>query len=213
MSACPLLLRPLETARWEFFEPRSGVWLPAEVPGCVHLDLRRAGLIPDPFWGDNERTLQWIEHEVWRYRGAFDLDAAELAARRAEGGVIELVADGLDTLASVALNGREIARTDNMFTGYRWPVGDTLRAGANVLAIDFATAPSYIAAHRRPDDFHEWNDPVGGCSHIRKEQCQFGWDWGPRFVSAGIWRGLRLEAWAAIAAGRRRRAPGASRPR
>lgn len=181
--------------RWEFFEPRTATWLPAAVPGCVHLDLQRHGLIPDPFWGDNEQTLQWIEHEVWRYRAFFPLDVATLAEHCADGGVIELVADGLDTLASVALNGREIARTDNMFTGYRWPVGDILRDGENKLAIDFATAPSYIAAHRRPDDFHEWNDPVGGCSHVRKEQCQFGWDWGPRFVSAGVWRGIRLETW------------------
>ena len=186
---------PLESAaalaHWEFCDPRSGEWLPAIVPGCAHLDLQRAGRIPDPFWGDNERALQWIERATWRYRGAFFLDPEWLAAAA----VIELVADGLDTLATVALNGVVIARTDNMFLGHRWSVRELLHTGENLLAIEFASAAAYIDAHRRPTDFHEWNDPVGGCAHLRKEQCQFGWDWGPRLVSAGICRGLRLEAW------------------
>ena len=180
---------------WQFHsggEPHR--WLAAQTPGCVHLDLLRHGLIPDPFYGSNERNLQWIEQETWGYRTQFVADDALLA-----GDVIELVGDGLDTLATVTLNGREIGRTENMFAGFRWalPAG-LLRGGGdapNELVIEFAPVPPYLAKNHRPDDAREWNDPVGGCSHIRKEQRQFGWDWGPRLVTAGIWRSLRLESW------------------
>jgi beta-mannosidase len=178
------------TQDWEFFEPQGKRWLSAQVPGCIHLDLRRHGLIPDPFFGSNEQKLTWIERENWQYRTAFDIDDALLAHE-----VVELAADGLDTLATLTLNGREVARTANMFTAHRFSVKDLLRPGRNELAVDFASPMPYIDARRRPDDFHEWNDPVGGCAHIRKEQCSFGWDWGPRFPTCGIYRGIRLEAW------------------
>ena len=174
---------------WELHHPRDGGWLPAQVPGCVPLDLRRNGLIPDPFYGSNERSLQWIEHEAWTYRVAFDLPAGFLAED-----AVELVADGLDTLATLTLNGQEVARTDNMFTGQRFPVKDALQAGRNELVVAFASPAEYVRARRRPDD-SEWNDPVGGCSHLRKQQCSFGWDWGPRFATSGIYRDIRLEAW------------------
>ena len=182
-------LLPLAPLPWELRDPRDDRWLPAQVPGCVHLDLQRNGLIPDPFHGSNERDLQWIEHEDWTYRAAFDLDPAFLAED-----AVELVADGLDTLATLTLNGREVARTENMFTGHRFPVKDALRAGRNELVVAFASPAEYVRARRRPDDV-EWNDPVGGCSHLRKQQCSFGWDWGPRFATSGIYRDLRLEAW------------------
>ncbi len=175
---------------WEFYEPRSQQWLTAEVPGCVHLDLRRHGLIPDPFYGSNELDLQWIEREDWTYRTAFDLDDAFLAQE-----TVELVADGLDTLATLTLNGQEVARTENMFVGYRFSVKDKLRPGRNELVVAFANPMDYIRARQRPDDLPEFNDPIGGCKHIRKQPCSFGWDWGPRFATSGIYRDIRLEAW------------------
>ena len=164
--------------------------MPARVPGCVHTDLLAAGKIPDPFWGDNEAQLQWIEERDWEYQASFTVQKSLLAAE-----VVELVADGLDTVATVTLNGQEIARTENMFIGYRWDVKQGLRAGKNELRIRFGSAMAYIRNHRREHVPREFNDPVGRCTVIRKQQCQFGWDWGPRFVTAGIWRDLRLEAW------------------
>ena len=181
---------PLASRAWEFLDPRSQRWYPAQVPGCIHLDLRRNGLIPDPFYGSNERALEWIELADWTYRTTFDADAATLEHKR-----VELVADGLDTLATITLNGHAVARTDNMFTGYRFPVRDLLRAGSNALVVTFGSPRRYIEANRSPDDFHEWNDRVGGASLLRKEQCSFGWDWGPRFPTSGVWRDIRLEAW------------------
>jgi beta-mannosidase len=156
----------------------------------VHRDLLRHRLIPDPFWGTNEIDLQWIEECDWEYRASFTAPQSLLAEE-----VVELVADGLDTVATVVLNGREIARTDNMFIGYRWEVKPFLRPGKNQLLIRFGRAMEYIRTHRTGHNPHDINDPVGRCTVIRKQQCQFGWDWGPRFVTAGIWRDIRLEGW------------------
>jgi beta-mannosidase len=175
---------------WEFTRRGREDWRRARVPGCVHADLLAHKLIPDPFWGGNERELRWIEEEGWRYRRAFDVEDALLAHEE-----IELVAEGLDTLATVRLNGREIARTDNMFVGHRFAVKKHLRPGANRLEIDFASPMPYIRARQKPDDVHEWCDPVGGSSYIRKQPCSFGWDWGPRLATCGIPLPIALEGW------------------
>ncbi|HEX4141422.1 MAG TPA: hypothetical protein VHY09_13820, partial [Candidatus Methylacidiphilales bacterium] len=175
---------------WKFQRAGQSKWLAAQVPGCVHLDLRRHKKIPDPFWGDNERRLEWIERADWNYRCEFTADPRLLEHEH-----LELVAEGLDTLATVRLNGREVARTENMFVGRRWDVRALLRPGRNLLEIAFRNPLAYIRAHQGPDHFHEWNDRVGGCSVIRKEQCSFGWDWGPRFATAGVYLPIGLEAW------------------
>ena len=181
----------LANASWQFRDAtRKSTWRSAVVPGCVHRDLLRHKLIPEPFWGTNEAGLQWIGEHAWEYRTTFAA-AKDLLAEE----VVELVADGLDTVATVTLNGREVARTENMFTGYRWDVKSFLRAGKNELVVRFDSAIAYIDRERQEHQPQEYNDPVGRSAVIRKEQCQFGWDWGPRFVTAGIWRDLRLEAW------------------
>jgi beta-mannosidase len=183
----------LSGSSWQFRDAteRSG-WKAALVPGCVHRDLLRAKLIPDPFWAANETGLQWIEERVWEYRRSFVLPAS-----LHDESTIELVADGLDTLATITLNGTEVARTENMFLGFRWDVKSLLRPGKNELVIRFDSAMEYIRTHRTGHQPKEFNDPVGRSQVIRKEQCQFGWDWGPRFVTAGIWQDIRLEAWSA----------------
>ena len=182
---------PLSLAGWQFRDAtRRTEWREASVPGCVHEDLKRHGLIPDPFWASNEAGLQWIEENDWEYRASFSIPA-EMGSEEQ----VELVADGLDTVATVLLNGHEIARTENMFVGYRWDVKPFLRRGTNELLIRFDSAMKYIRSHRKAHQPRELNDPVGRCTVIRKQQCQFGWDWGPRFVTAGIWRDIRLEAW------------------
>ena len=182
---------PLAPTAWSFRDAsRRSPWRSAEVPGCVHRDLRNHGLIPNPFWANNELSLRWIEERDWEYRTAFIAPPALFAEE-----VVELVADGLDTVATVQLNGRIVARTDNMFIGYRWNVKPLLRPGKNILLIRFGSAMNYIRTHRTGHRPREINDPVGRSTVIRKQQCQFGWDWGPRFVTAGIWRDIRLEAW------------------
>src|SRR5215217_7720965 len=103
---------------WQFRNATDrSSWKAAVVPGCVHRDLIRSKQIPDPFWGANENGLQWIEERVWEYRRTFSVPSGFFDEE-----VIDLVADGLDTVATVLLNGQEIARTENMFLGYRWDV-------------------------------------------------------------------------------------------
>jgi beta-mannosidase len=176
--------------RWKFQQAGTKKWFPGTVPGCVHSDLRANKLIPDPFWGSNERALRWIEEKDWHYRHEFTVNAAFLKRDH-----VDLVAEGLDTVATIRLNGKKIARTENMFIGYRFDVASIVRPGKNIIELDFASPMSYIRARRKPDDAPEWNDPVGGCSLIRKEQCSFGWDWGPRLATSGIYLPLYLEAW------------------
>ena len=177
-------------AAWTFRDCSEKTWLPAIVPGCVHTDLRRAGKIPDLFWATNENDVQWIEERDWEYRATFTVPADLRAEEQ-----VELVADGLDTVATVRLNGRLTGRTENMFVGHRWQVKNLLRQGTNEITIRFDSALKYIRTHRTGHQPKEFNDPVGRSQVIRKEQCQFGWDWGPRFVTAGIWRDINLEAW------------------
>ena len=178
------------SASWEFFHAEHDRWYPAKTPGCIHSDLRRHGLIPDPFYGENEKALQWIERLDWRYRTRFEAGAETMAAAE-----VDLVFEGLDTLATVSLNGQVAGRGENMFCVFRFSAGKFLRPGTNELEIVFANTLDYLQAHKSWQPVKERNDPVGGRSRIRKEQCQYSWDWGPRFVTCGVWRPARLEAW------------------
>lgn len=181
----------LATASWEFREAGTSVWRSATVPGCVHTDLLDHDLIPDPFWGRNELDLQWIEERDWEYRCLFDVPPDVF-----DRGHIELVFEGLDTIATVTLNGALLLCSENMFHRHRVDIAGAGRAGPNELLIRFDSAARRVretaGVFEPPQMF---NDSVGGCVRLRKQQCQFGWDWGPRFVTAGVWRAIHLEAW------------------
>ena len=177
-------------AAWSFRDVSTKRWRSAVVPGCVHRDLLRHGLIPDPFYGTNEHAVQWVSDRAWEYRTEFDVSEEMLAQQE-----IELVADGLDTLATVRVNGRVVSRSENMFVGVRVPILGAVKRGRNLLTVQFDSATEFIKRERLEHRPREVNDPVGGCTRIRKQQCQFGWDWAPRLVTAGIWRDMRIEAW------------------
>ncbi|HLU45349.1 MAG TPA: hypothetical protein VKZ67_10070 [Natronosporangium sp.] len=115
----------------------AGQPVPATVPGCVHTDLLAAGLIPDPYLDDNEVRVGWIGRTDWRYQTRFQW-RPELP-----GGQVDLVCAGLDTVATVVVNGEVVGRTANMHRGYRFPVTDLLRPGENSLSVEFASAYRY----------------------------------------------------------------------
>ncbi len=181
---------PLASTSWQFREADTKKWLPAQVPGCVHRDLIRNKRIPDPFWSTNELGLQWIEERNWEYRAEFDVPEAMMGEEQ-----VELVADGLDTVAEVFVNGALVLESDNMFQSHRVPVKARLLPGRNEILVRFGSAMAYIRSRRLEHQPREFNDPVGRSQVIRKEQCQFGWDWAPRLVTCGIWRDIRLEGW------------------
>jgi beta-mannosidase len=162
--------------------------VPATVPGCVHTDLLAAGLIPDPFVDANEDELRWIGRTDWVYETTFAA-ADELRAER-----VDLVCYGLDTVATVELNGVALGRTQNMHRGYRFDARAAVRAGDNHLRVSFESVYAYtdrLAEQLgvRPGPYHE---PF---QFVRKMACNFGWDWGPTVVTAGIWQPIALESW------------------
>ena len=125
------------TGTWQFRQAGTEEWLSASVPGGVHTDLLALDRIPDPFAGDNEKRFQWVAQTDWEYRRQFTI-APDLYQQSQ----IWLVCDGLDTLATVTLNGHLLGRTDNMFRQYRWDVRDLLHDDDNVLNIVFASPGS-----------------------------------------------------------------------
>jgi len=166
-------------------------WLAATVPGDVHLDLLANKKIPDPFYRDNESKLQWIEKESWEYRLNFDA-TPELLSRVN----VDLVFDGLDAACTVYLNGEKVLAADNMFRLWRVPAKGYLHGGKNVLRVVFPS-PIKAAADAAVKDpmwpkTQKW---VVADSYIHKAAYEYGWDWAPRFVTSGIWRPVRLEAW------------------
>jgi beta-mannosidase len=169
-------------------------WLPATVPGCVHTDLLAAGKIGDPFYRLNEKDQQWIENESWEYRTTLPVDAATLARDR-----VELVFAGLDTFAEVFVNGAPVLTADNMFRSWRADVKARLKAGANELLVRFASPiakvkPAYDKlGYKLPAANDQGKEMVS--MFARKAPYHYGWDWGPRFVTSGIWRPVALEAW------------------
>ena len=175
--------------RWPFKESTSDEWLPATVPGGVHTDLLALDRIPDPFVGDNEKKVQWVAKAEWVYRRQFDVDAAILAQPQ-----LWLVCDGLDTLATVTLNGRILGQTNNMFRQYRWDVKEAVQTSGNELVITFASAVQYIGEKQAERPLPGVSQAIPGGPYLRKAPCQFGWDWGPQLLPIGIWKDIRLEA-------------------
>ena len=164
-------------------------WLPATVPGDVHLDLLANKKIPDPFFRDNESKLQWIEKESWEYRVNFDVTPALLARSH-----VDLVFDGLDAAADVYLNGEKVLSADNAFRIWRVDAKNHLHTGKNLLRVVFPS-PIKAAAAAAASDLFRLHSKTEEKTYIRKAAYEYGWDWGPRFVTSGIWKPVRIEAW------------------
>lgn len=125
----------LSSENWQFRNSKDQHWLPAKVPGTVHLDLMNNKAIPDPFKDENEKKVQWIENEDWDYQTHFSISQKELENQHAN-----LVFNGLDTFSEIYLNGKLLKKTDNMFRKWEIPVKDLLRKGDNELKITFRSA-------------------------------------------------------------------------
>ncbi len=161
--------------------------VPATVPGVVHTDLLAAGLIDDPYLDDNERLLAWVGVSDWLYETTFRAPTAQEGRR-------SIVFHGLDTVADVRLNGEPLLATENMHRTYAVDVTDRLRPGDNTVQVRFASAVRHadgrsLELGTRPHvNHHPYNA-------VRKMACNFGWDWGPDLVTAGIWRPVELLTW------------------
>lgn len=176
---------------WEFSQAETELWRTAEVPGTVHQDLIHHNLIPNPFYGTNEEKIQWVENEDWEYRTAFTVTADQLKRDAAQ-----ITFEGLDTYADVYLNGALLLKADNMFVGYTIPVKQYLRSGKNLLYIYFhspirQTLPQYASnGFNYPADNDHYKKHLSVFS--RKAPYSYGWDWGIRIVTCGIWRPVKI---------------------
>jgi len=179
--------RNLSSENWQFKNSKDQNWLPAKVPGTVHLDLMDNKVIPDPYKDENEKKVQWVENEDWDYQTQFSVSSQELKNDN-----IDLVFNGLDTFSEIYLNGKLLKKTDNMFRKWNIPVKQYLKPGNNALQIKFQSAVNIGKELAKKVPF---TMPESPRSFVRKAQYQFGWDWGPRLVTAGIWKDVTLEFW------------------
>lgn len=179
---------------WILSRPATGDSYSAVVPGDVYSDLLTAGVIDKPFYRDNETRYRWVAEENWAYQKEFDVPQDIL-----EKAVQKLIFEGIDTIASITLNGVHLADVDNMFRRYELNVTGLLRPTGNLLRVDLR-APLLFArsvADRLPFKIPYTGEAEWVITHthrnlLRKCQCQAGWDWGPAFLTSGIWKDVSL---------------------
>jgi beta-mannosidase len=180
---------------WEFKCETDEKWLPvSQVPSNVHTELMRHGLIPDSFKDTNELEVFWVAERTWRYRTNF----VRPSEGRAQGARVDLVFEGLDTFATVMLNGKVILRSNNMFIEHRVNIGDLVADGVkNTLEITFEPARrrglELVKAHPEHDFIVHQTEVSRG--PVRKAQYHWGWDWGPILLTCGPWRPVKLETY------------------
>jgi beta-mannosidase len=179
--------------QWQFRQSGNGQWLPAQVPGCNFSDLLKNKVIDDPFFRNEEHQLQWIEKADWHYKKYFVVSQEFLHFSD-----VELVLEGLDTYCQVYLNNILIHENNNMFVGHRVACKEWLCVGENELRVEFRSPinevmPTFLQnnfTYPAENDHSEERLSV----FTRKAPYHYGWDWGPRFVTSGIWRDIHLEA-------------------
>lgn len=176
------------TYSWTFHEQHMAKWYPAKVPGEVHTDLLANKLIPDPFYRDNEKKLQWIEKNNYAYKTAFSVPGNILNKK-----YVELVFDGLDTYADVYLNGNLILSANNMFRQWKVDIKKIAKPAGNILFIIFRSAQNMVDSLAKAD--LPYVIPDNPRCYVRKAQFHFGWDWGPKFTGCGIWKQVRVEGY------------------
>jgi len=172
--------------QWEFRKAGTAKWYPATVPGCVQLDLIKNKLIKDPYYRSNEDSVQWIGETGWEYRRIFYMDQSVFASQH-----IDLVLEGLDTYATVYLNDTLIITANNMFREWYFENAKyRLRMGRNELRIQF---PSILKTNS--ELYSKLENKLPGDEKVvcRKAAYNFGWDWGPRLVTSGIWKPVYLK--------------------
>ncbi|WP_183984107.1 beta-mannosidase [Sphingomonas jinjuensis] len=179
---------------------RAARWIAARVPGSVQQDLIAAGQVPDPFKGTDEAAIQWVGLTDWQWRTTLTVTPTMLAR-----GHLDLVFDGLDTFARVTVNGRALLTADNAHRRWRADAKPLLKPGANEIVVAIASPirrlQPMVLAEKNPlpgeYDSAFGDEPKGKQTspYIRKAKYGYGWDWGPRIVTIGLWRAVRLEAW------------------
>ncbi|WP_319500509.1 glycoside hydrolase family 2 protein [uncultured Draconibacterium sp.] len=201
-SGPDLMIQKELNTNWTFNQVGENEWLPATVPGTVHTDLLANEKIEDPFYRLNELDQQWIDKVDWEYKSTFTVDKTFLTRDK-----IVIDFEGLDTYADVSVNGEKVLSADNMFREWQVDVKDLLKEGDNEIHIVFRSpiveglkkydANGFVYPGGENDQAErgevEGNKRVS--IYTRKAGYHFGWDWGPRLVTSGIWKPVYLKAW------------------
>ena len=184
-----------EQAGW----PADGVGgedaVPSQVPGMTHLDLFAAGEIPDPLFGENARELEWMEEKDWWYSTTFELAAGAMGDR------VEIVFEGLDCFGDIWLNGEHVGASRNALVPWRADITEHVRSGENLVVVRLDTGMRWAMQQ----DLSRYAATSGKSDRdkarvfLRHSQFSFGWDWGPRLVTCGIWQPARVEIHRAMA--------------
>lgn len=160
-------------------------WADCPAPGDVHRAIMAAGWIEDPYYDQNEDKVAWMEEKEWWYRTQFDGPTAPPGP----GERLQLVFHGLDTYVTAYLNGEEIGTHQNMFREAVFDVADHLSYGAaNTLALCFHPPMQQLPAEQNIKFWGRNEERI----FMRKAQFGYGWDWGPRLPTIGIWRPVEL---------------------
>ncbi|XP_068702128.1 beta-mannosidase-like [Montipora foliosa] len=182
---------------WIVQNANKSISVPGEVPGNVHTALYRDGTIMNPYFRFNDINYRWIAYDNWTYSRTIEVSDVLLSKRQ-----VLLVFEGLDTVATVLVNGITVGHSANMFRRYIFSVKKVLKTGSNLIEVCFTSAILYAKEQAKKSPYDVPPDcpvPVqhGEChgNFIRKEQSSFSWDWGPAFVPQGIWRNVSLQAY------------------
>ncbi|MEM8655800.1 MAG: glycoside hydrolase family 2 protein [Pseudomonadota bacterium] len=176
------------SGQWHLSDETGQYTAPMMLPGDCISALRDAGVIPDPYWGQNEYGLRWIAERDWLLTRTFRATARDMV----------LVLSMLDTVADISLNGQTVLSTDSMFRAHRVDVSEALMLGENVITLHFRSAPRE-ALHRAkaqpvPVPYQVDNCPIPHGNMLRKPECDFGWDWNIALAPFGLYGDIRLEA-------------------
>lgn len=166
----------------------GGTWRKAKVPGSVYTNLLETGEMEDPYFGENEYQAIEIAKKDYEFEKTFSVTKEEIAANR-----VELVFEGIDTLAEIYWNETKIAETENMHRIYRIPVKQYLKEGENTLRVHFHSALEYVQKKHKERPVWGVDTTVEGFSQLRKAHYMFGWDWGPVLADMGFYRSVSLE--------------------
>ncbi|KAG8934637.1 hypothetical protein FRC02_009581 [Tulasnella sp. 418] len=169
----------------------DGEWIPvSKFPTTAHAELIKLGKIPDPFVGLNEWEVQWVGEAVWAFKTSFDISDKELSEPH-----VDLILEGLDTYASIHLNGHKLKETNNMFVSYRVSAKEHLKLGTNELLLHFHN--SFLIGKELEAKHGKgglWNGDSSRL-HVRTAQYRYGWDWGPVLLTTGPWKPVYLHAY------------------
>ncbi|NLK22134.1 MAG: glycoside hydrolase family 2 protein [Epulopiscium sp.] len=176
--------------QWLMKKVDDSKWMGGEVPGSVYKDFLDNGIIPDPYYRDNEESIMKLSDYDYEYKRNFKIDCDMLSYDK-----VYLSCDGIDTLSTVEINGKEVLKTDNMHSQYEIEIKDFLIVGENEIRVVIYSPTKYIKLKNKEQFLWNTSDALKGIGHIRKAHYMFGWDWGPKLPDMGIWRDISLKAY------------------